>query len=136
VWRLILGTLLLFRGKVTDDGRLAPYILAGTISAILFGFTLKKLNVPDLERNIAVVAWNEVAYGVLMLVADQVGRQVKTIDNVSLKDAVLIGVAQALALIPGTSRSGVTMTAARFLGFTRPDSRSCSPSRRRRWPLS
>jgi undecaprenyl-diphosphatase len=122
VWRLILGTLLLFRGKVTDDGRLALYILAGTIPAILFGFTLKKLNVPDLERNITVVAWNTVAYGVLMLVADQVGRQVKTIDNVSLKDAVLIGVAQALALIPGTSRSGVTMTAARFLGFTRPDS--------------
>jgi len=103
VWRLILGTLLLFRGKVTDDGRLALYILAGTIPAILFGFTLKKLNVPDLERNITVVAWNTVAYGVLMLVADQVGRQVKTINNVSFKDAVLIGGAQALALIPGTS---------------------------------
>jgi len=122
VWRLILGTLLLLPGKVTDGGRLALYILAGTIPAILFGFTLKQLNGPDLERNITVVAWNTVAYGVLMLVADMIGRQVKTIDNVTLKDAVLIGVAQALALIPGTSRSGVTMTAARFLGFTRPDS--------------
>ncbi len=50
VWRLILGTLLLFRGKVTNEGRLALYILVGTIPAILFGFTLKKLNVPDLER--------------------------------------------------------------------------------------
>jgi len=121
VWRLILGTLMLFRGTVTDDGRLALYILAGTVPAILFGFTLKKLNVPDLERNITVVAWNTVIYGLLMLVADVYGRQVKTINDVTLKSAVLIGCAQALALIPGTSRSGVTMTAARFLNFTRSD---------------
>jgi undecaprenyl-diphosphatase len=80
------------------------------------------LDVPDLERNITVVAWNTVIYGLLMLVADMVGRQVKTIDNVTLKDALVVGVAQAMALIPGTSRSGVTMTGARFLGFTRPDS--------------
>lgn len=121
VWRLILGTLMLFRGKVTGDGRLALYILAGTVPAVLFGFVLKKLNVPDLERNITVVAWNTVIYGVLMLIADMYGRQEKTINEVTLKNAVLIGCAQALALIPGTSRSGVTMTAARFLSFTRPD---------------
>jgi undecaprenyl-diphosphatase len=121
VWHLILGTLNLFRGKITDQGRLALYILAGTIPAVLFGYTLKKLNVPDLERNITVVAWNTVFYGVLMLVADMYGKQVKTINDVTLKNALVIGCAQALALIPGTSRSGVTMTAARFLNFTRPD---------------
>jgi undecaprenyl-diphosphatase len=121
VWHLILGTLNLFRGKITDQGRLALYILAGTIPAVLFGYTLKKLNVPDLERNVTVVAWNTVIYGVLMLVADTVGKQEKTINDVTLKSAFLIGCAQALALIPGTSRSGVTMTAARFLNFTRSD---------------
>ena len=56
-----------------------------------------------------------------MLVADLVGPQNRTISNITLGSALLIGVAQALALIPGTSRSGVTITAARFLGFTRPD---------------
>ena len=122
VWHLILGTLNLFRGKITHDGKLALYILAGTIPAILFGYTLKKLNVPDLERNVTVVAWNTVIYGVLMLVADTVGKQEKTINDVTLKSAFLIGCAQALALIPGTSRSGVTMTAARVLNFTRSDS--------------
>jgi undecaprenyl-diphosphatase len=122
VWHLILGTLNLFRGKITHDGKLALYILAGTIPAILFGYTLKTLNVPDLERNVTVVAWNTVIYGVLMLVADTVGKQEKTINDVTLKSAFLIGCAQALALIPGTSRSGVTMTAARFLNFTRSDS--------------
>jgi undecaprenyl-diphosphatase len=121
VWHLILGTHNLFRGKITHDGKLALYILAGTIPAILFGYTLKKLNVPDLERNVTVVAWNTVIYGVLMLVADTVGKQEKTINDVTLKSAFLIGCAQALALIPGTSRSGVTMTAARFLNFTRSD---------------
>ena len=121
VWHLILGTLNLFRGKITHDGKLALYILAGTIPAILFGYTLKKLNVPDLERNVTVVAWNTVIYGVLMLVADTVGKQEKTINDVTLKSALVIGCAQALALIPGTSRSGVTMTAARFLNFTRSD---------------
>ena len=49
------------------------------------------------------------------------GQQEKTINDVTLKSALIIGCAQALALIPGTSRSGVTMTAARFLSFTRPD---------------
>lgn len=121
VWHLIFGTFNLFRGKITHDGKLALYILAGTIPAILFGYTLKKLNVPDLERNVTVVAWNTVIYGVLMLVADTVGKQEKTINDVTLKSAFLIGCAQALALIPGTSRSGVTMTAARFLNFTRSD---------------
>jgi len=62
-----------------------------------------------------------VIYGLLMLVADMMGRQENTIENMTLKSALIIGVAQALALIPGTSRSGITMTAARFLNYTRPD---------------
>jgi undecaprenyl-diphosphatase len=125
-WRDVLGMikggLQLLRGNVTPEGRLALYIVAATIPAIIFGVILKKFGFTDLERNVAVVAWNTILYGVLMLVADMVGPQVKTIANVTLPSALVIGVAQALALIPGTSRSGITMTAARFLGFTRPDS--------------
>jgi undecaprenyl-diphosphatase len=56
-----------------------------------------------------------------MMIADMVGPQQRTISNMTLGAALIIGVAQALALIPGTSRSGVTITAGRFLGFTRPD---------------
>ncbi len=67
------------------------------------------------------MAWNTILYGILMLIADMVGPQNSTMSNMTLGSALLIGVAQALALIPGTSRSGVTITAARFLGFTRPD---------------
>jgi len=122
VWRITIGGLELFKGKVTDDGRLAIYIVLATIPAVAFGLFLKKFGFGELDRNITVVAWNTILYGLLMLVADMVGPQKRTIGNMTLGSALIIGAAQALALIPGTSRSGVTMTAARFLGFTRPDS--------------
>jgi undecaprenyl-diphosphatase len=121
VWRIAGGALELVKGKVTDDGRLAIYIMLATIPAVAFGLFLKKFGFGDLERNVAVVAWNTILYGILMLIADTVGAQERTIKGMTLGSALIIGVAQALALIPGTSRSGVTMTAARFLGFTRPD---------------
>jgi undecaprenyl-diphosphatase len=125
-WRdvlgMIKGAIALLTGKLTPDGRLALYIVIATIPAVIFGVILKKFGFTDLERNVSIVAWNTLLYGVLMLIADRIGPQVKTIADVTLPSALVIGVAQALALIPGTSRSGVTMTAARFLGFTRPDS--------------
>ncbi len=121
VGRLIKGTFQLVRGNVTPEGRLALYILLGTIPAVAFGLVLETLNVPDLERNVSVVAWNTIFYGLLMLVADKVGKQTKTMEDMTLKGALFIGAAQALALIPGTSRSGITITAGRFLGFARPD---------------
>ena len=122
VWKLIGGGLALLKGKVTEEGKLAIYIVLATIPAVAFGVVLKKFGYADLERNVAIVAWNTILYGILMLIADMVGPQERTIQNMTLGSALIIGVAQALALIPGTSRSGVTMTAARFLGFTRPDS--------------
>ncbi|HZJ11279.1 MAG TPA: undecaprenyl-diphosphate phosphatase [Methyloceanibacter sp.] len=121
VWRITRGALELFKGKVTDEGRLAIYIVLATIPAVAFGVFLKEFGFADLERNVAVVAWNTILYGILMLAADMFGPQQRTMANMTLSSALLIGVAQALALIPGTSRSGVTMTAGRFLGFTRPD---------------
>jgi undecaprenyl-diphosphatase len=121
VGRITKGALELFRGNVTQDGRLAIYIALATIPAIAFGVFLKKFGFADLERNVAIVAWNTILYGILMLIADMVGPQERTVSNMTLGSALIIGVAQALALIPGTSRSGVTMTAARFLGFTRPE---------------
>ena len=59
------------------------------------------------------------ALRLLLGVADRFGRQEKAYEDMTLRDAIIVGFAQALALIPGTSRSGVTMTAARFLGYER-----------------
>ena len=121
VARMLRGAFELLKGKVTEDGRLAIYIVLATIPAIAFGVFLKKLGYTDLERNVAIVAWNTILYGLLMMIADLVGPQDRKIADMTLGAALLIGVAQALALIPGTSRSGVTITAGRFLGFARPD---------------
>lgn len=121
VFNLAKGTLLLFKGQVTPDGRLALYIAIATIPAVAFGLFLESVDMPDLERNVTVVALNTILYGLLMLVADSLRPQTKTMGEMTLWGALFIGVAQALALIPGTSRSGITMTAGRFLGFNRPD---------------
>jgi undecaprenyl-diphosphatase len=68
-----------------------------------------------------VVVYTLSGYAVLMVLADRYGRKSREIASVQIKDAVLIGVAQALALVPGTSRSGVTISAAMALGFERQD---------------
>ena len=121
VWKITLGGLELFRGKVTPEGKLAIYIVLATIPAVAFGLFLKKFGIGEMERSVTIVAWNTVIFGILMLVADMMGKQEKTIEDMTLKNALIVGVAQAFALIPGTSRSGITMTAARFLNYTRPD---------------
>jgi undecaprenyl-diphosphatase len=66
-----------------------------------------------------LVGINLIVYGILLGIADRVGKQVKSFEDMSLTDGIIVGLAQAMALIPGTSRSGVTMTAARFLGYSR-----------------
>jgi undecaprenyl-diphosphatase len=121
VWGLARGGVDLLFGRMTDYGRLALIILAATIPAVAFGLVLKKLGLTESFRSSELIAWNAIIWGVVMFVADWFGRQEKHLADMRLAPALLIGVAQALALIPGTSRSGITITAARALGFTRPE---------------
>ena len=124
-WRDVLalarGTRDLARRELTNDARLTLFVALATIPAIAFGLFLKATGFLDMIRGIEIVAWNALIFGVLLLIADQVGARVKTMDSMTLHPALIIGLAQALALIPGTSRSGITITAARFLGFERAD---------------
>ncbi|HEX9596409.1 MAG TPA: undecaprenyl-diphosphate phosphatase [Anaerolineales bacterium] len=124
-WRDVLdlcrGALGLLKGRATSEGRLAVLIAVGTIPAVLFGLFLRKSGILDSIRGPEIVAWNAIIFGVFMLAADQLGGMAKRMEEMTLTRAVAIGVAQALALIPGTSRSGVTITAARAFGFSRPE---------------
>ena len=122
VWRLLIGGLNLLRGRMSDDGRMALYIIAGTVPAVAFGLFVKKTGFIDAIRGPEIVAWNAIIFGIVMYIADRFGRHAKVMEQMSLSPAVLIGVAQSVAIIPGTSRSGITMSAARALGFTRPES--------------
>lgn len=99
---------------------LALCIAVGTIPAIIFGIILQYFY-PNGIRSLAVIAATTLFFGTLMGIADHFSPRKKTIQDINLKSALIIGFAQMLALIPGTSRSGSTMTAARFLGFDRVD---------------
>lgn len=124
-WRdclnLLAGALNLLRGRVTDDGRMAIYIILATIPAAAFGLYLKASGMSAMLRSIEIIAWNAIIFGILLYIADVIGRRTKKMEDMTLAPAFIIGIAQAIALIPGTSRSGITMTAARFLGFERPE---------------
>ncbi len=121
VLKLISGGLDLLRLRMNDNSRMALYILVATIPAVVFGLYLKKSGLGDSLRSVEVIAWNAIIFGILMYVADYIGKQTKVMEDMKMSPAVTMGFAQALALIPGTSRSGITMTAARFMGFSRPE---------------
>lgn len=121
VLKLIAGGLDLLRLRMNDNSRMALYILVATIPAVAFGLFLKKSGYGDSLRSVEVIAWNAIIFGVLMYVADVIGKQTKVMEDMKMSPAITMGFAQALALIPGTSRSGITMTAARFMGFSRPE---------------
>jgi len=109
------------KGRVTPRSRMATYIGLATIPALAFGALLKFSGISAGIRGVEIVAFGAIFFGVLLYVADVVGKRVKKMEDMTLSPALMIGLAQAVALIPGTSRSGITMTAARLLGFERAD---------------
>ena len=118
---LLSGGVQVLGGNVkTAESRMALAIALGTIPAALAGLLFASWIEQNL-RDPAIIVYTLAGYGVLMALADRYGRRERNISGVGFKDAFIIGCAQALALVPGTSRSGVTITAARILGFERQD---------------
>lgn len=103
---------------MTPDAKLAWCVILGTIPVGLVGLFLGGV-IEEKLRNPLAVATSLAVFGALMWIADRYGRRERDELSVGWRDAILIGCAQALALMPGTSRSGVTMTMARALGLTR-----------------
>ncbi len=121
------GTLRLLQGKVDTQGAfLALCLLIATVPVMLVGLALKLSGLDDMLRSVAVIGWTMVIFGIVLYWADQVGAESKRDTDWSLKDAFKMGLWQAVALIPGTSRSGITITAARQLGYARPDAAKLS----------
>lgn len=114
-----------FRPSFSATGRASNldsrklYALAwGTIPAGVAGLAIKDW-VGEYGREPRLIAATAIGYGLLLIVADRVGAKGRKEGEIGRREALLIGCAQALALVPGTSRSGITMTAALFLGFSR-----------------
>ena len=104
------------RGKLTPDGRLAWAVLLGTIPVGLAGLLFKE-GIEQHLRSPLVIAIATIVFGLLLWYADRTGKRSKDEYGLMLCDVLIIGMAQALALIPGTSRSGITITVALMLGL-------------------
>ena len=110
----------LLTGRIDTPGaRLAFLLMVATVPVILAGLVLHLTGLADALRSIAVIGWTMLVFGLVLYWADQRGPMRKQTENWSLRDAVILGLWQAVALIPGTSRSGITITGARFLGYGR-----------------
>ena len=117
------GTARLLRGKVDTPGAFLALCLAiATVPVVLFGLVLQITGLNNEIRSIAVIGWAMIVFGIYLYWADQTGSNDRTAERWSIRHAAIMGLWQAVALIPGTSRSGITISAARQLGYARHDS--------------
>jgi|TARA_B110000914_G_C15502152_1_gene466391 undecaprenyl-diphosphatase len=117
--RLVLAlTMSVYRREQSQDSKLAWMLLAATIPAGLSGLLFAS-QVEQYGRSLLLIGITSIGFGLLLLVSDRIGNKQRTLADMNWKTALLIGFAQILALIPGTSRSGVTMTAALFCNLDR-----------------
>ncbi|MGP1397181.1 MAG: undecaprenyl-diphosphate phosphatase [Inquilinaceae bacterium] len=118
IWDMLSGAARLATGRMDSGGRLALMVLIGSVPAIAAGMVLHEIGT-DFLRNVTIIAWATLIFGILLGLADRLFPSTRRLDQMRYTDALWIGLAQALALIPGTSRSGITMTMARALSLER-----------------
>ncbi|SLN23301.1 undecaprenyl-diphosphate phosphatase [Oceanibacterium hippocampi] len=121
LWWLLTGLGALMRGRYTEPARILVYLAIGTVPVVIAGFLVVKLDLEPMLRRPDVIAWATIGFGVLLYLADKSSLTLKRMEHMTFGTGLMIGASQILALIPGTSRSGITMTAARFAGFERQD---------------
>ena len=125
----LLAILFYFKEDIFDlnkNKNLFYKIAIGTIPLILFGYLLYSTDIIHQLRNIKVIAWATLFFGILLYIADK-NKFLKKIDtDFNMKSVLIISFFQVLALIPGVSRAGITITAGRILGFDRTDSTKIS----------
>ena len=114
------GTVHLILGRFgTPGAKLALFLIIATIPVILAGLVLHATGLTHGLRSVALIGWTMLVFGLVLYWADKAGAQQRKAQDWTMRDACLMGLAQALALLPGTSRSGITITAARALGYDR-----------------
>ena len=123
----LIGLPRVLRGKIDTSGAfMALCLIIATIPVVIFGVILKLTGLDDMMRNITVIGWTMLIFGLVLYWADQSGKTQRDADQWTLRHALAMGLWQAISLIPGTSRSGITITAARRLGYKREDSAKLS----------
>jgi undecaprenyl-diphosphatase len=120
IGRMLMAMLRLFQGRQDPGLRLFTLIIIGSLPVVVAGYLFSRY-LGDSFRSSEVIAWATIGFGLVLGFADRVGMTIRRIEHMGYGTALFIGCAQVLALIPGASRSGVTMTAARMVGFERAD---------------
>ena len=99
--------------------KLSLMLIIGTIPVVIAGLILSITGLDDALRSVAVIGWTMLGFGIVLYWFDQKSPETETYEDWSIKRAMILGLWQAIALIPGTSRSGITITGARSMGFNR-----------------
>ncbi len=102
--------------------KLLALILVGSMPIIIFGYILYSTEIINNIRNIEIIVWTTLFFGLLLFFSDKRDTNQNISTNLNIKTILFIGLFQTLALVPGVSRAGITLTAARFLKFNRVDS--------------
>ena len=108
--------------NLRNNQKLLVLVLFGSIPLIIFGYIIYSTEIINLLRNIEIIAWTTLFFGLVLFLSDKrdINQNIST--DLNIKAILFIGLFQILALIPGVSRAGITLTAARFLRFNRVDS--------------
>lgn len=106
-------------GRRTSASRLTIMVSIATIPVVIVGILLNHYDLMEWGRSIIVIGWATLVFGILLYIADRYCVTIRRVDHMGAMDAVVIGLMQCISLIPGASRSGITATAGRFLGFER-----------------
>jgi undecaprenyl-diphosphatase len=104
------------RGEL--DARMGWYVIVATIPIVIFGYAFRD-QIETGARNLYLIGVVLIVAGLVLLAADVTSKRSRGVEDVGMRDAIWVGLAQALALVPGTSRSGATITAGLFLGLKR-----------------
>jgi len=108
-------------GEQSHNSKLGWLIVVGTIPIVIIGLSLKDVIEGALTKNLYVISGSLILFAIILAIAEKVADHKREIKDLTFKDSLLIGIAQAFALIPGASRSGTTITGGLFVGMKRSD---------------
>ena len=121
----LLAIILFFRKElinIINNKNIFLLIILGSIPLVIVGYIFYSTNLIDQFRNLKVVAWTTLIFGILLYFSDKIELRKKISSDLNIKSIIIIGVFQIFAIIPGVSRSGIVITASRFLKFDRVES--------------